>query len=78
MRSLLSILQHLVVFDLPVADDRRYVADNAGIPVADLEAAMREAAAKTISTPDGPKGGFVWWEQLTRTLTIFPPLSIAS
>jgi hypothetical protein len=78
MRSLYANLQHLVMFDLPVADDRRYIADNAGIPLAQLEAAMAEAQGLTIATPDGPKGGFVWWEQQTRTLTIFPPLTIGS
>jgi hypothetical protein len=78
MRSLYANLQHLVMFDLPVADDRRYVADNAGIPLDGFEAAMAEAASLTVATPDGPKGGFVWWEQLTRTLTILPPLDLGS
>jgi hypothetical protein len=78
MKSLYRNLQHLVVFDLPVADDRVYVAKNAGIPLADFEAAMAEAAALTKATPDGPKGGFVWWEQQTRTLTILPPLDLGS
>lgn len=78
MRSLYRNLQHLVLFDLPIADDRAYVAKNAGIPLADFEAATAEAAALTKVTPDGPKGGFVWWEQLTRTLTILPPLDLDS
>lgn len=64
-RNLISQAQHLFVFDLPNVDDRRHIAEQAGIPAATLEAEMRQL----------PQFGFLWWRQLERRLIVCPPLT---
>lgn len=78
MRSVVAQATHVFVFDLPIAEDRKYLADNIGVPIAEFEAARAEANALTVDTDDGPKGGFLWWNQVARLLTILPPLSLTS
>lgn len=56
--------QHVIVFPLPNPDDRRRVADLAGLDRRVLEAEL--AALEPF--------GFLWWDQRRRTLTACPPI----
>jgi hypothetical protein len=78
MKSGIRNAMHLVVFDLPELSDRKYVAGMSGLSFDEFEAAMAEAMALEIDTPDGPKRGFLWLNRMTSTLTICPPLALSS
>lgn len=60
-RSLIAQAQHIALFPLPLEDDRRYVAGNLQIQLADLEAAMNQIPDDTF--------GCTWWDGRHRTLT---------
>ena len=66
MVSLIANAQHVIAFDLPHPQDRRHLAELAGIPVAVFEAEMAAL----------PLYGFLWWNGLDRTLTSCPPLKV--
>lgn len=64
MRSLIANAQHVMIFTLPNPDDRRHLAALVGVSSTLLDA---ELAAL-------PEHGFLWWNVLSRTLTVCPPL----
>lgn len=64
LRNLISQSSHLFVFYLPNPDDRRHIAEIAGVPADDLSAAIDDLEEK----------GFLWWNGNTRQLTACPPL----
>lgn len=63
-RNLIAQAAHVIVFDLPNPDDRRQIADVAGVAPAVLERAMAELGEHE----------FLWWDQRQRSLTACPPL----
>jgi hypothetical protein len=63
-RNLIAQAQHVLVFDLPNPDDRRHLAELAGVQPAVLEAAMARLEPY----------GFLWWDQRARRLRACPPL----
>ncbi len=62
--NLIAQAAHLAVFDLPNPDDRRRIAELAGIPPRDLDAMIAGL----------PEHGFLWWNQRARLLTVCDPL----
>ncbi len=62
--NLLAQAQHVVIFALPVPDDRRRVAELVGIPPAQLDELLAGL----------PKFGFLWWRLEDRVLIVFDPL----
>lgn len=62
--NLIAQAAHLAVFDLPNPDDRRRIADLAGIPPRQLEDLMAAL----------PVHGFLWWQQRERVLTACDPI----
>ncbi len=67
-RDLVAQAQHVFIFASPIAKDRRYLAENMGVPLDLLE----ERHARL------PQFGFLWWSQRDRQLTTCEPLSEGS
>lgn len=61
----ISQADYLATFELPNPADRKRVADNIGIDLADLEAHLDEL---------DPKHGYLWWDARNRELIVMPPL----
>lgn len=62
--NLIAQAAHVAVFDLPNPDDRRRIAELAGIPPRELDAHMGGLV----------EHGFLWWSQRDRTLTVCDPI----
>lgn len=56
--ALRANLTHAAIWPLPSAEDRKTMAGDLSIPLADLEQLMRRT----------PQGGYLWWETATRTI----------
>lgn len=68
-RNFIAQAQHVICFWIPLPEDRRHIAELAGIRPQRLEDAIGQLEPRTETRP----GGFLWWNQLTRELTICPP-----
>lgn len=64
--NVIAQAEHVAAFALPNPDDRRRLAESAGIPPATLDDVMGGLA----------EHGFVWWDQRRRRLHVCPPLQI--
>lgn len=64
--NLIAQAAHLVVFQLPNPNDRRHVADVAGIAPAALDAHLDQL----------DEHGFVWFDVARQDLRVFPPLDL--
>lgn len=65
-KNLIAQAAHVIAFDLPVPEDRRYVAAAAGVPPALFDAEMMAL----------PEYGFVWWDRRAKQLTVCPPIRL--
>jgi hypothetical protein len=66
LRSLIANAGHVIVFALPNAEDVRHVADNIGVPFAELARELEQL----------PEHGFVWRDVERRTTTACDPLRL--
>ncbi|MFA5711811.1 hypothetical protein [Mycolicibacterium sp.] len=63
-RALISNSAHVIAFPLVNSDDRRHLADLAGVGYRDLDDTMGQL----------DEFEFIWWDQRRATITVCPPI----